>query len=339
MGKYEVVSVKNGGLEMDVCNFGGAIMRLMVPDSKGRMGDVVLGYDKPERYSKGKYYFGAIVGRFANRIGGAKAVIDGKKYCFDSNDGKNSLHGGNKGFDKVFWDISKCSGEGWKGVFLHYHSPDMEGGYPGNLDVGVYYKLTDNAELSIEYSAVADKPTVCNLTNHTYFNLSAGKQKDILDHHIKINAAYYTPVDANLIPTGEVLSVAGTALDMRKFGKIRSGVESGSKLIADAFGGFDHNFVLPNSGGGIVCAASVYEPISGRCMEVLTSEPGMQFYTGNFIKSEKGKWKYDKHAGFCLETQVWPDAPNKPHFPSAELLPGQVYASATVYRFSSMREA
>lgn len=337
MAKYQTVIVKNGGLEMEVANIGGAIMRLLTPDSKGKMGDIVLGYSKPEQYTKGKCYFGALIGRVGNRIANAQFTLDSKKYKLEANDGKNSLHGGFNGFDKVVWDISACSGEGWKGVFLHYHSPDGECGYPGNLDVGVYYKLTDNAELSIEYSATTDKPTVCNLTNHSYFNLSAGESETILDHHIKINADFFTPVNKALVPNGEIFSVKGTPLDLRKFKKIRAGVEAESQLIVDAFGGYDHNFVLPNSDNSIIRAATVYDPVSGRSMEVFTSEVGMQFYTGNFIDNEKGKsGVYNKHAGFCLETQHYPDSPNNAHFPTIELLPGDVYTSATIYRFSAI---
>lgn len=339
MGKYYSITVKNGGLEMEVCNVGGAIMRLLAPDCNAKMGDVVLGYRKPEAYLKGRCYFGALIGRYANRIGRARAVVGGRRLALEANDGPNSLHGGFRGFDKALWDMRECSGDGWRGVCLKYHSADMEGGYPGNLDACVYYRLTDNAELDIEYRAASDKPTLCALTNHSYFNLSAGASPDILDHHVKINADYYTPVDSSLIPTGEILSVRGTALDLRKFKTVRAGVEGDSKLIADAFGGYDHNFVLPKAGPEMVSAACVFEPISGRCMEVLTSEPGVQFYTGNFVNNERGKSVYNKYAGFCLETQRWPDSPNKPHFPSAELLPGQTYSSRTIYRFSSMREA
>jgi len=249
------------------------------------------------------------------------------------------LHGGKDSFDRAIWDIRPCQGQGWKGVNLHYISADMQNGFPGNLDVSVFYKLTDNAELIIEYNASTDRPTICALTNHSYFDLSCGESENILDHHIKINSEFFTPSNDKLVPTGEILSVKGTALDFRKFKKIRDSVEAESPLIVAAHGGIDHNYVLPNSNGQLVQAAVVYEPITGRGMEVLTTEPGMQFYTGNFIEKMKGKYgrTYDCHGGFCLETQRWPDSPNQPHFPRVSLYPDEVYTSMTVYRFSAVR--
>ncbi len=336
MAKYNTLVVKNGGLEMEVMNYGGIIAKLLAPDSAGKMGDIVLGCKTPAEYAKQKFYLGALVGRCCSRISGAKFSLDGEKFKLDANNGKNTLHGGSDAFSNAIWDMTPCTGAGWKGVCLHYLSPDMQSGFPGNLDVTVYYKLTDNAELVIEYAAHTDRPTVCNLTNHTYFDLSAGKAEDILDHRIKINSAFYTPAGLDLVATGEVLSVAGTVLDLRKFRKIRDGVEAESQLIVDAHGGYDHNYVLPNPDGSLVQAAVVYDPLSGRGMEVLTTEPGVQFYTGNFIENLKDKSgkKRGPHSGFCLETQHWPDAPNKAHFPSVALYPGELYESMTVYRFS-----
>ena len=325
MAKYQTITIDNGGLKMEVCNLGGTITKLFAPDAKGVLGDIVLGYDSPAEYAKRDGYFGALIGRYCNRIGGAKCSIDGKKYKLDVNDGANTLHGGKNSFESAIWDMRLCEGDGWKGVNLHHISPDMHNGFPGNLEVSVFYKLTDNAELVLEYFATTDKPTVCALTNHTYFDLSAGASENILDHYIKINADFFTPPNDKL--------------DLRKFRKIRDGVEAESKLIVDANGGYDHNYVLKNSDGEIVQAAVVHDPVSGRSMEVLTNEPGMQFYTGNFITKRKGKDGriYDRHSGFCLETQHWPDSPNQPHFPSTILYPDETYSSATIYRFGALR--
>ena len=264
MAKYQTITIDNGGLKMEVCNLGGTITKLFAPDAKGVLGDIVLGYDSPAEYAKRDGYFGALIGRYCNRIGGAKCSIDGKKYKLDVNDGANTLHGGKNSFESAIWDMRLCEGDGWKGVNLHHISPDMHNGFPGNLEVSVFYKLTDNAELVLEYFATTDKPTVCALTNHTYFDLSAGASENILDHYIKINADFFTPPNDKLIPTGEISSVKGTPLDLRKFRKIRDGVEAESKLIVDANGGYDHNYVLKNSDGEIVQAAVVHDPVSGR---------------------------------------------------------------------------
>ncbi len=338
MSKYKVVKIENGGLQVNVCNLGGTIMSLYAPDAKGKKANVLLGYEKPADYLKQNGCFGALIGRVCNRISNASAVIDGKKYKFFANNNTNSLHGGNAGFHTEIWDMREISGDGFKGVNLHYISPDMAGGYPGNLDVSVNYKVTDDAELILEYSATTDKPTLCALTNHAYFNLSGGEAENILDHHIKINSAFYTPIDKVMAPTGEVASVANTALDLRKYKAIRVGVESDDELIKAVGGGYDHNYILPNDTRDLIEAAVVYEPITGRVMEVFTDEVGIQLYTGNFISKRKGidGAVYDKHSGFCLETQHWPNAANIPHFPSIELYPGEVYSSTTVYKFSAM---
>lgn len=339
MTKYEILEIENGGLKIEVCNLGCRINRLFTADRDGKMADVVLGYDKPSDYLKHGEYFGAAIGRVCNRIAGASAKIDGKRYKFYANDATNSLHGGNAGFDRQIWDMREISGDGYKGVNFHFVSPDMAGGYPGNLDVSIDYKLCDGGMLAIKYRASTDKPTLCALTNHSYFNLSAGKSEDILDHRIKINASFFTPIDSKMAPTGEIASVKGTVLDLRNYKPIRSGVESDSELMREVGGGYDHNYVLPNSLGEMVEAASVFDPSSGRLMEVFTDEPGMQFYTGNFISRQKGKNGaiYDKHSGFCLETQHWPNAANLEHFPSMLLLPNEVYASTTVYRFGCLK--
>lgn len=333
--KYSTISVENCGIKMSVTNLGGIITHLYTPDNKGKLGDIVLGFDKPEQYLKSGCYFGCIAGRVANRIAKGKFSLKGKKYSLFVNNGENSLHGGKIGFDKKPWDMEECSGDDWKGVCLHYLSKDGEEGYPGNLDVTVFYKLTDNKELVLEYSARADKSTICNLTQHTYFNLSAGKSKDVYDHSMKINSDFYTPVDDGLIPTGEIRSVKGTALDLRKFKKLGKGILSKCPLIDSVGGGYDHNFVLKSRDKKLTLAAVVTEPLSGRKMTVETTEVGMQFYSANYVDKVKGKGGviYDKHSGFCLETQHFPDSINHPHFPSIVVEPSKAYTSKTVYRF------
>ena len=337
MGRYTVVEVKNADMKMSVANLGGAIMSLSAPDSKGRPADVVLGFDKPARYEKNPVFFGAIIGRCANRVSGASFSLGGKKHALGANEPSlgNHIHGGARGFSARVWDISECSGSGWKGVALHYLSRDGEEGYPGNLDVTVFYKLTDDNSLVIEYGAVTDRPTICNLTQHSYFNLSGGASPDILDHEVRIDADFYTPINKKFIPTGEILKVAGTPLDFRKGRPLRSAVESGAALVADANGGVDHNFVLKNSGGDLVYAASALDPASGRQMDVYTTEPAVQLYTGNFLDGIKGKGGavYGKHAGFCFETQHTPDSAHLPHLPGVELYPEDVYSTTTIYSF------
>lgn len=337
--EFKSVWIKNGRLEMEVGNVGAAIMRLLVPDANGKLGDVVLGYEKPSDYLDSKYYFGAAVGRVCNRIGGAKIPIDGRTYRLDCNepDRKNTLHGGADSFEKTIWDMTECAGAHWKGVQMHALIPDMLNGFPGNLDVSIIYKLTDDNELEINYCATTDRPTVCALTNHSYFDLSCGEADNILDHKMRIFADYFTPVSANMVTTGEVLSVKNTALDLRKFRAIGDGVVSGDPNIAVVGGGYDHNFVLQNSDGNLVQAAAVYDELTGRAMEVFTTEPGVQFYSGTFIGEHVGKYsrKYGRYSGFALETQHWPDAQNKPHFPSIDLFPDETYTSTTVYRFGT----
>lgn len=336
---FKTITVKNGGLELEVCNFGAAIKRLLVPDAYGRMGDIVLGHDKPEEYVGAAGYLGVVAGRVCNRIGGAKAKIDGKLYRFDCNESarKNTLHGGAKSLSEMFWDMCECSGDYWKGVRLHLLSPDMQNGFPGNLDISITYKLTEDCSLEIDYVANTDKPTLCALTNHSYFNLSAGKSPDILDHEIRIFADYFTPVSSNMVTTGEVLSVKNTALDLRKFTRIGDGIASGDPHIAVVGGGYDHNFVLQNGDSNMVRAALVYERKSGRIMEVFTTESGVQFYSGTFLSIPTGKKGavYGKYAGLALETQNWPDAANKSHFPPADLYPDETYGSTTIYKFAT----
>lgn len=335
MSKYKIFEIKRGEMKMRVSNLGASIMSLYAPDSKGRYADVVLGYEKPEAYLKCDAHFGGLIGRVCNRIAGAGFSLDGKKYKLAANDGKNTLHGGKFGFDRAVWDVSECSGLGWNGVLAHYLSKDGEEGFPGNLDVSVFYKLTDSNALVIEYMAYTDRPTLCNLTQHTYFNLSGGKAKDILDNEVLINSDFYTAVDKNFIPTGEILKVAGTALDFRMQKTVRSAVESASPLIAAANGGVDHNFVLKNAGKDFVFAAAAIDPITERSMGVYTTSPALQFYTANFLNGQKGKGGavYNQYAGLCFETQHTPDAIHHPHFAGVELYPEELYSNTSVYSF------
>ena len=329
-----IFTLKNAkGMEARITNYGGIVVSLAVPDKSGKSSDVVLGYDNLEGYIRNNPYFGAIIGRYGNRIAKGRFKLDGHEYKLAVNNGPNSLHGGIRGFDKVVWDVRRAEDNALE---LHYLSKDGEEGYPGNLDVTVTYTLTDNNELKIDYAATTDKPTVLNLTNHSYFNLSGQGNGDILGEEMMINADRFTPVDAGLIPTGELRSVAGTPLDFRKPVAIGARINSDDEQIRLG-GGYDHNFVLNRSGAGLSLAARVRDPKSGRVMEVLTTQPGVQFYTGNFldgtIKGKQGK-VYGKRSAFCLETQHFPDSPNQPSFPSVVLTPGAKYATTTVYKFS-----
>ncbi len=318
------------GMIVKVINYGGIVTNIMVPDKNGNMGDVVLGYDSISGYrQEGNPYFGCLVGRYANRIANAKFMLDDKAYTLAANNNGNTLHGGTKGFDKVIWNATT---QGNNGVKLTYDSKDGEEGYPGNLHAEVVYTLTDNNELKIDYTATSDKPTPVNLTNHTYFNLSSGKSPTILDHEITLNADKYTIVNKNLIPTGKHPDVKGSPMDFTSPKKI-------GKEIAAVDGGYDHNYVLNKSGGDPAVAASVYDSVSGRMMEMSTTEPGVQFYSGNFLdgtlKNTKNGMTYGKHAGFCLEAQHFPDSPNQPSFPNTILKPGDTYRQTTLYKFST----
>ncbi len=323
------------GLRVAITNYGGIIVSLFTPDREGRPGDIVLGFDRLEDYLKGHPYFGAIIGRYGNRIAGGRFVLDGVEYKLARNNGENHLHGGLVGFDKKVWrprDWSDAEGEHLE---LRYTSPDGEEGYPGNLQVTVTYTLNEQNQLRIDYFASTDKPTVVNLTNHSYFNLAG--EGDILGHVLRINADHFTPVDAGLIPTGELRPVKGTPFDFTEPVAIGARIEQDDEQLR--FGrGYDHNFVLRGGGGSLAEAAEVYEPKTGRVLRVFTTEPGMQFYTGNFLDgSLKGKYGriYARRTGFCLETQHFPDSPNKPQFPSTVLRPGQTYRSTTIFEFSA----
>ncbi|MDR1172363.1 MAG: galactose mutarotase [Bacteroidales bacterium] len=329
----------NSGAVMKVATYGGTITELYVPDKNGQMGDVVLGFDKlagyisPE-YEKSNPNFGALIGRYGNRIAEGKFTLDGVEYTLATNNGKNHLHGGNIGFNRVVWEAKPV---GDNALELTYTSKDMEEGYPGNLQVTVTYTLTDANELKIDYRAVTDKATPCNLTNHSYFNLSAGKQPTIANHELVILADKYTEVDGGLIPTGNLPDAAETPMDFTAPHKIGERIDADFEQLKLG-GGYDHNWVLRNSDGSLALAATVYEPESGRFMEVLTTEPGVQFYAGNFLDGTligKNNAKYVRRAGLCLETQHFPDSPNQPTFPSTILQPGETYHTQTVYRFSA----
>jgi aldose 1-epimerase len=324
------------GVEAKITNYGGIVVSLKVPDRKGIMGDVVLGFDSLSSYTANNPFFGCLVGRYGNRIAKGAFTLDGAAYTLAKNNGPNHLHGGLKGFDKVVWNAEPVPGPGGAGLKLTYRSADGEEGYPGNLDVTVVYTLTDSNALKIDYSAVTDKPTPCNLTNHSYFNLSAGAASDILGTELTIFADRMTPVDKTLIPTGELRSVEGTAFDFRRPVKIGARIGAAEEQIQFG-GGYDHNFVLNGEAGSLRLAAVASDSGSGRVMELFTTEPGVQFYTGNFLDGSavgKNGAVYAKRSGFCLETQHFPDSPNRPEFPSTILKPGETYRTTTIYKFS-----
>jgi aldose 1-epimerase len=328
--------LKSGEIEAHIITYGGIVQALKVPDKTGKVADVALGFDSIDGYTGGPKpnspFFGALIGRYGNRIAGGKFTLDGKTYQVPQNDGSNALHGGTKGFDKAVWKGKEIP----HGVELTHLSPDGDQGFPGTLTTIVRYTLVGK-DLKIEYSATSDKATVLNLTNHTYFNLVGQGSGDILKDEVKINAGRYTPVDDNLIPTGEFAPVEGTPFDFRKTTAVGARIEADNDQLKKGHG-YDHNWVLDNSGGKLAEAAEVYEPSSGRVLQVLTDQPGVQFYTGNFldgtITGKDGK-VYGQRSGLCLETQHFPDSPNHPKFPSTELKPGQKYHTVTIYRFSA----
>jgi aldose 1-epimerase len=324
------------GMEARITNYGGTVVSLTTPDRNGAFADVVLGHTSVEGYQASPY-FGALIGRYGNRIGNAQFTLNGETYELAKNNGPNALHGGIKGFDKVVWTADPINGDDGPGLSLTYVSADGEEGYPGRLSAKVVYTLTNDNGLRIEYEATTDKPTVVNLTNHSYFNFKDAGATDILGHEMMINADRYTPVDKTLIPTGELAPVEGTPFDFRESTAIGARIDGDHEQLK--FGlGYDHNFVINRSAEGLGLAAVVVEPTTGRRMEVLTTEPGVQFYSGNFLNGTvtgKGGTVYQKRAGFCLETQHYPDSPNQPSFPSTVLEPGQTYSTTTIYRFSA----
>lgn len=329
------------GMEVRAISYGGIILSLRVPDRAGKLGDVVLGYDAIDGYLKASPYFGSIIGRYGNRIARGRFTLDGKEYTLAANNGPNALHGGTKGFDKVVWRAEPFEKSEGVGVVFSYTSPDGEEGYPGKLEATVTYTLDDANTLSFDYRAVTDKPTPVNLTQHSYFNLAGDGQGDILGHELMLKASRFTPVDSTLIPTGEIRSVAGTPFDFTTPHTIGERIGTGDEQIRFG-GGYDHNFVLDrDAGDSLQLAARVYEPTSGRVMEVSTTEPGVQFYSGNFLDGSitgKAGHVYRHRTGFCLETQHYPDSPNKPEFPSTILKPGEEYRSRTVYAFSVRKQ-
>lgn len=323
----------DNGLEVKISNYGGIVVSVMTPDRNGEFGDIVLGFDTLEEYVQQNPYFGCIVGRCANRIAQGKFRLNGVAYKLARNNGQNHLHGGIRGFDKVVWTAEAVTGEGEVGLKLTYLSRDGEEGYPGNLSVEVIYTSTHQNELKIDYAATTDQVTIVNLSNHSYFNLA--EAGDVLGHEIMINADRFTPVDETLIPTGELRAVKGTPMDFTQPTLIGARINQPDEQLQLA-GGYDHNWVLNNPEGSLILAARVKEPTSGRVMEVYTTQPGVQFYTGNFLDELVGKGGrvYRKRSGFCLETQHFPDSPNQPGFPSVVLRPGERYAHTTVFKFA-----
>jgi aldose 1-epimerase len=325
------------GTKVEITNYGGIIVSLYVPDRDGVLGDIVLGFDDPERYLTRNPFFGCLVGRVGNRIAKGRFSLKGVEYVLAQNNGENHLHGGWKGFDKVVWEAETVQENGAVGLKLFYLSVDGEEGYPGNLSVTVTYWLNDDNELTIDYKATTDKATHVNLTNHSYFNLAGAGSGDILGHEVTINASRFTPVDATLIPIGELRSVAGTPLDFRQSTPIGARIDQKDEQLGYG-GGYDHNWVLDNDPGTLGLAARVYEPTTGRVMEVYTTEPGVQLYTSNMmppsIQGKAGR-EYVWRGALCLETQHYPDTPNQPNFPSTVLEPGETYSHITVFKFST----
>lgn len=328
------------GLSVGISNFGGIVAALCVPDRDGRVDDVVLGFDRLDEYLGPHPYFGGIIGRFANRIAGGRFELDGREHVLARNDGPNHLHGGGTGFDRMFWRVEPRGFSGGSSLALSRTSGNGEEGYPGALDCEVTYTLTDANEFRIDYAATTDQPTVLNLTHHSYFNLAARRCDHVLDHGLTIDADAFLPVDENLIPTGEARPVIGTAFDFREPRPIGERIHAADPQLARGKG-YDHNFCLTRRDpdpSGPRFAARLAEPLTGRVMEILTTEPGLQVYAGGALDGSmvgKGGRVYHRHAGLCLETQHFPDSPNRRAFPTVRLDPGQVYRSITVYRFST----
>lgn len=334
---YEYTLTNSNGMKVNVIDYGAVVVSLVAQDKNGKFADVVLGYDNLEDYVAGKSYFGAIVGRYGNRIGKGKFKLNGKEYQLSINNGENHLHGGTEGFNKKLWEVidSKKTPLG-SSITLYYLSKDGEEGYPGSVKLTVNYFLSKENELWINYTGMTDKTTILNPTNHSYFNLSGDPNKAILNHELWIDADKFTPVDNGLITTGILADVDNTSMDFRKPSKIGTHINDNYEQLK--FGsGYDHNWVLNKHEGQLPKVASLYDPESGRLMEIRTDQPGLQFYSGNFLDGTitgKNGIKYQYRTGLCLETQHFPDTPNKPNFPSVVIKPGQVYRQTTIYKFS-----
>jgi len=325
------------GMQVCILTYGGIVQSLQAIDMHDKVADIVLGFDALQPYLEKHPYFGGLIGRYANRIAHGRFVLGGHEYLLAINDEQHHLHGGMHGFDKQVWHAREQALTDASRLVLRYSSVDGEEGYPGTLDVAVTYTWTDNNELQIDYAASTDAPTILNLTNHSYFNLAGvGQKKDILHHRIQLNASRYLPVDVTLIPTGEYAEVIGTCMDFREQIGIEEKMDVTHAQIRNANGGYDHAWLLDTQDKALALAAVVDEPVSGRRMKVYTTQPAIQFYTGNFLDGSligKNNMRYDKYAGFCLETQHYPDAPNQPEFPSTVLQPGSVYQQTTIYQF------
>lgn len=323
------------GLRATLTNYGAILVSMEIPDRDGTLADVTLGYDTLEGWLSNTSYFGSTVGRYGNRIAKGEFTLDGKTYTLAKNNGENALHGGIKGFDKVLWDADPVKKPGAVGVEFSYLSPDGEEGYPGNLKTTVTYWLTDDNELRIEFKATTDKPTVVNLCHHSYWNLTGDPKNTILDHELMLAADHFLPVDEGLIPTGEKRPVEGTPFDFTKLTKVGARIEAENEQLKLG-NGYDHCWVLRNQTREVALAATLYDPSSGRAMDLSTDQPGVQFYCGNFLDGSvtgKGGINYAFRTGLCLETQHFPDSPNKPDFPSVVLRPGETYSHTMVHRF------
>lgn len=328
--------VNDNGLRTSITNYGGIVVSLETPDREGNLGDVVLGYDNLDDYELRNPYFGCLVGRYGNRIANAQFTLEGTTYTLAQNNGNNHLHGGLKGFDKKVWASKAKETKDGPALVLTCVSPDMEEGYPGTLSVKVVYTLTNDNALKIDYTATTDKKTVLNLTNHSYFNLSCGKSATILDHTMMLNADQFTPVNVEVIPTGEIQSVSNTPLDFHSPTPIGDRINEDDTQLKYG-GGYDHNWIVNGTAGKLRLAAKVYDNSSGRVMKVLTTEPAIQFYAGNMLPSITGKngAQYQVRGGLCLETQHYPDSPNQPNFPTTALESDDTYRSTTMYKFSA----
>jgi len=336
--EFKVVELSNAnGVKIKITNFGGSVMSILVPDKHGEFGEIVLGYDTPEEYIDGNLYFGALIGRYGNRIAKGRFTLEGKNYKLARNNGQNHLHGGIAGYNNMFWEILSVKPNT---VELFYLSKDGEEGYPGNLKVWVTYSLTDDNELVIDYKAETDQTTIVNLTHHSFFNLKDAGKSPITEHLMQINADAFTPVDEGLIPTGEIRKVENTPMDFRKMIPVGERINNMDEQLA--FGkGYDHNWVLKKINDSLTFAAGVYEPLTGRTLEVFTTEPGLQFYSGNFLDGTDvghNGVQYNFRTAFCLEAQHFPDSPNHITFPSTILKPGEKYTQKTIYKFGIKNE-